>query len=97
MAGATGLSVNHALAYGLPVVAFPRGPQGPCHCPVVDYVCQGHAGWLAEHRTNAFNRAIDSTLRHLQDFTRREAILHCPQIDPSVAAMVERFGLFVER
>lgn len=79
MAGAVAQSVNHALAYGLPVLAFPCGPDRPCHYLEIDYVRQDHTGWLAEHRTNAL---IDSSLRHLQDFRRKEAILHYPQIGP---------------
>ena len=53
IAGAAGLSVNHALAYGLPVVAFRRTPQGPFHHPEICYVQDGVTGWLAEEFTDA--------------------------------------------
>lgn len=36
--GAVGLSVNHALAYGVPVIAFDRTPTGPGHHPEIEYV-----------------------------------------------------------
>ena len=44
--GAVGLSVNHVLQYGLPVVAFARGRHGPGHGPEVDYVIEGKTGRL---------------------------------------------------
>ncbi len=42
--GAVGLSVNHALAYGVPVMAFERTPQGPHHHPEIAYVVDGVTG-----------------------------------------------------
>lgn len=48
IAGAAGLAVNHALAYGLPVVAFRRTDRGPFHHPEICYVVEGVTGWLAE-------------------------------------------------
>ncbi len=42
--GAVGLSVNHALAYGVPVMAFERTPQGPHHGPEIAYVVDGATG-----------------------------------------------------
>lgn len=42
--GAVGLSVNHALAYGVPVLAFKRTPQGPHHHPEIAYVVDGVTG-----------------------------------------------------
>lgn len=42
--GAVGLAVNHALAYGLPVVAFARTPEGPYHHPEIAYVVDGVTG-----------------------------------------------------
>jgi glycosyltransferase involved in cell wall biosynthesis len=42
--GAVGLSVNHALAYGVPVLAFERTPQGPHHHPEVAYIVEGTTG-----------------------------------------------------
>jgi glycosyltransferase involved in cell wall biosynthesis len=42
--GAVGLSVNHALAYGVPVIAFERRPHGPHHHPEIAYVVDGVTG-----------------------------------------------------
>lgn len=42
--GAVGLSVNHALAYGVPVLAFERTPAGPHHHPEIAYVVDGVTG-----------------------------------------------------
>lgn len=42
--GAVGLSVNHALAYGVPVIAFARTPEGPHHHPEIAYVVDGVTG-----------------------------------------------------
>lgn len=45
--GAAGLGVNHALAYGLPVLAYaPNLPGGPRHHPEVYYIEDGINGWL---------------------------------------------------
>ncbi len=42
--GAVGLSVNHALAYGVPVIAYDRTPLGPSHHPEITYVVDGVTG-----------------------------------------------------
>ncbi|WP_298885720.1 glycosyltransferase family 4 protein [uncultured Bradyrhizobium sp.] len=46
--GAAGLSVNHALAYDVPVLAFNAGPNGPFHHPEISYVKEGVTGWLVD-------------------------------------------------
>lgn len=48
LGGAAGLSVNHALAYDLPVVAFPRMPGGPRHHPEIEYVVPDETGFLVD-------------------------------------------------
>lgn len=45
--GAAGLTVNHALAYNLPVVCFARTALGPLHNPEIEYVVDGKTGILA--------------------------------------------------
>lgn len=98
LTGAAGLSVNHALAYGLPIVAFPRGPHGPLHHPEIEYVRHGHTGWLAESCTDeAFTHAIHAALQHFEDRARREAILRYAETDISMAAMIQRFGKWTSR
>lgn len=49
--GAAGLGVNHALAYGLPVLAFSPDATGEYtsyHHPEIAYVINGQTGWLVE-------------------------------------------------
>lgn len=65
LAGAAGLSVNHALAYGLPVLAFRRTPRGPFHHPEICYVLEGVTGWLVdEFSDRAFAARLVEILQH---------------------------------
>jgi glycosyltransferase involved in cell wall biosynthesis len=50
-AGAVGLSVNHALLHGLPVIAFDRTAGGPYHHPEIAYVVDRVTG----QRVRPFN------------------------------------------
>lgn len=60
IAGAAGLSVNHALAYRLPVAAFERGRKGPpYHHPEIEFVIQNVSGLLCrEPRVEAMAAMI---------------------------------------
>lgn len=49
--GAVGLSVNHALAYGIPVMAFERTETGPGHHPEIAYVKNGVTGYRVPEYT----------------------------------------------
>lgn len=61
--GAAGLAINHALAYGLPVVAYDRIPGGPRHHPEIAYVVDGITGWRVRPATEtAF---VDTIFRSL--------------------------------
>lgn len=51
MAGRIGLSINHALAYDLPMLAFDRGPDGPHHGSEFHYLVDGLTGFLAREVT----------------------------------------------
>jgi glycosyltransferase involved in cell wall biosynthesis len=65
LAGAAGLSVNHALAYGLPVLAFRRTPKGPFHHPEICYVIEGVTGWLVdEFADHAFAARLVEVVQH---------------------------------
>lgn len=44
LTGAAGLGVNHALCYGVPIVAYARTEQGPHHHPEIAYVIDGVTG-----------------------------------------------------
>ena len=50
-AGAVGLSVNHALAYGVPVIAYARMEDGPAHHPEIAYVVDGVTGVVVKKYT----------------------------------------------
>ncbi len=49
--GAVGLGVNHALGYGVPVLAYERTPAGPHHHPEIEYVENGISGYLVRPYT----------------------------------------------
>jgi len=57
-AGAVGLAVNHALAYGLPVVAFDRLRDGPRHHPEIAYVVDDVTGWRVRPATEEAMAAL---------------------------------------
>lgn len=64
--GAVGLGVNHALAYGLPVVAFAALPPGQGHHPEIAYVIDDVTGWRvapfgAEAMSDALARILAAT------------------------------------
>jgi glycosyltransferase involved in cell wall biosynthesis len=44
LTGAAGLGVNHALCYGVPIVAYARTEHGPHHHPEIAYVNDGVTG-----------------------------------------------------
>lgn len=65
--GAVGLSVNHALAHGVPVIAFERTPQGPHHHPEIAFVVEGVTG----HRVPDYSDA--ALLESLSKFCAEHA------------------------
>jgi len=66
--GAVGLSVNHALAYGLPVIAYDRTPQGPFHHPEIAYVVDGATGLrVPDYNEAAMGQALADFLRRHPD------------------------------
>jgi len=56
-AGQAGLSVNHALAYGTPVFAFDRTPEGPHHSPEIAYVVDEVTGARVQEYSDESFRA----------------------------------------
>jgi glycosyltransferase involved in cell wall biosynthesis len=44
-AGNIGLAANQALAYGVPILIFEQGKNGPRHSPEAAYVIEGQTGW----------------------------------------------------
>jgi glycosyltransferase involved in cell wall biosynthesis len=61
MAGRIGLSINHALAYDLPVMAFTRGPHGPFHGSEIGYLVDGQTGFLVR------DISVDGFARRLEE------------------------------
>lgn len=49
MPGYVGLSVNHALCFGVPVVTQATGEKGPYHSPEVEYIVDGKTGYICNH------------------------------------------------
>jgi glycosyltransferase involved in cell wall biosynthesis len=47
--GYVGLSVNHALSFGLPVVTQEQGEEGPFHSPEVAFIETGRTGFFARN------------------------------------------------
>jgi glycosyltransferase involved in cell wall biosynthesis len=82
--GAVGLSVNHVLAYGLPVVAFSETSGGPKHHPEICYVQPRRTGVLVdEYNASAMARGLLELFRepggpraayaqNIRDFIRGE-------------------------
>lgn len=62
LSGAAGLGVNHALCYGVPVVAYARTEQGPHHHPEIAYVIDGKTGMRVPRYTD------EAMLQGLRDF-----------------------------
>jgi glycosyltransferase involved in cell wall biosynthesis len=49
MPGYVGLSVNHALCYGVPVVTQDTGEKGPYHSPEVEFIINGETGFICQN------------------------------------------------
>ena len=49
MPGYVGLSVNHALCYGVPVITQATGANGPFHSPEVEFIIEGETGFICQH------------------------------------------------
>ena len=79
--GAAGLGVNHALCYGVPMVAYDRTEQGPHHHPEIAYVVDGVTG----ARVHSYSE--EAMLQTLRGF-----LTHYP--DPR-AAFAERIDRYV--
>lgn len=94
--GAAGLSINHALSYGLPVIAFSRHPAGPRHHPEIEYVVPGKTGILVNTPTSkAMSDAIiESTWSH--DLHDLKAGLATREVVPTISDVVGNFGKVFE-
>ena len=94
--GAAGLSVNHALAYRLPVIAFARSAEGPLHHPEIEYVEPGVSGILAPGRS-AVTLAQTIVDAHRSGASARlKASLAIWADAPSLDKMTAAFGRLIE-
>jgi glycosyltransferase involved in cell wall biosynthesis len=91
MPGAAGLAVNHALAYGLPVVTFSRSAEGPRHHPEIEYVVDGWSGVLiGEVSAEAMARRVSKIFEDGEWLDLRSALSQRSP-SPSIADVVENF------
>lgn len=85
--GYLGLSVNHAFAFGLPVVSVAAQGEARLHSPEVEYVVEGENGLLANADAASLEEAVERVLRdrtHFSDAARQYARTHL-----SIERMVE--------
>ncbi|MDA0874356.1 MAG: glycosyltransferase family 4 protein [Bacteroidetes bacterium] len=86
--GYLGLSVNHAFALGVPVVAPAPGPNGTGHSPEWAYVRDGHNGVLAtSNAAHDLTAGVLTVLADAEGFGRRAAAFAREHL--SMARMVD--------
>jgi glycosyltransferase involved in cell wall biosynthesis len=66
--GYVGLSVNHALSFGLPVITQETGPNGPFHSPEVAFIKAGATGFFFKN-SDIYDLA-KTVLRALRDVNK---------------------------
>ena len=85
VAGAAGLSVNHALAYRLPVIAFRSGRGMPLHHPEIEYVVPDVSGVLVStYSADALSTSIASAYsraEHIRLARKIEDWTSAPSLD----------------
>lgn len=91
MPGAAGLSVNHALGYRLPVLAFARVPDGPRHHPEIEYVVDGVSGLLVQRPDVAAMGARLSAAVKTGELERVRERLTIASPAPTIGQVAERF------
>ena len=92
--GAAGLSVNHALAYGVPVMAFDRTPDGPHHHPEIAYVIDNVTGYrIPRYSDEALLEGLLSFFSQHEDPKEdfKESIAHFVAENLTLNVMVEDF------
>ena len=91
--GAAGLSVNHALAYDVPIAAFARTKSGPFHHPEIEYVVPGRTGILVTQYTNdALANGIDQFLENVDLASMRKGIREFVDKTISLGIVADNFG-----
>jgi glycosyltransferase involved in cell wall biosynthesis len=92
LGGAAGLSVNHALAYALPIVAFPRSPRGPFHHPEIEYVVPDRSGILVEDYDDEAMAATIAESYRSGRLARLRTALETDPVAPSIEDVADNFG-----
>ena len=95
--GAAGLSVNHALAYGLPVAAFARSNLGPFHHPEVEYIIPGVTGWLTEDYSDGGLLDCIKVALSSGGAINKNKVLDYAISNLTIERMVENFGILHSR
>jgi glycosyltransferase involved in cell wall biosynthesis len=94
IAGAAGLSVNHALAYGLPVICYGRGQGLPNHHPEIEYVVDGITGFIClDAGADSFARLIIDAYREGASRLLRPSVKEFVRDRLRLARVVDRFGV----
>jgi glycosyltransferase involved in cell wall biosynthesis len=72
MPGYVGLSVNHALCYGVPVVTQTTGENGPYHSPEVEFIIEGETGFICQNGSlQHMAAAVKQILTNRQTFREK--------------------------
>ena len=98
--GYLGLSVNHAFALGVPVVAPAPGPGGIGHSPEWAYVRHGFNGLLTPDATNAgLTEGVKSVLEDADGFSQRAATFARDQLSMQrmIDGLMEAIGYLSHR
>ena len=66
--GAVGLSVNHSLSFGIPVVTTKQSANGPYHGPEIEYIIDGETGFKCGKEDEEMIEAIEIVISNKKDF-----------------------------
>jgi glycosyltransferase involved in cell wall biosynthesis len=67
--GAVGLSVNHSLSFGVPVITSEQNKDGPYHGPEIEYILDGMTGFKCKNGNhNEFVRALEQVFKNKKYF-----------------------------
>ena len=72
MPGYVGLSVNHALCFGVPVITQAAGENGPYHSPEVEFIIKGETGFICQNGSlKDMVNAVKNILSERQIFRKK--------------------------
>jgi glycosyltransferase involved in cell wall biosynthesis len=91
ISGSAGLSVNHALGYGLPIVAYSRSANGPRHHPEIEYVVDAESGVLLPSFDDELMGARIAQAFERGEHTRLRRQIATKSPAPSVSDVADNF------